>query len=591
MLFEEKRAINVYKIDYSRQAVYITMRDGIKIAADIHFGNIAQKQKYPTILVQTRYWRRQVMRKPFGFLVKRTMRRIKEFVSYGFIVVNVDVRGTGASFGSRPYPWSDEEIADIPELAEWIVKQPWSDGNIVTYGISYSGTTSELSSSIDHPGFKGHVFAHNEYDLYLDIAYPGGIYNEKLVSTWANYNENLDNNSLKGLNNASLLKLIVKSVAPTDADISGEQLSLAIQDHQNNFKVHEAGSNASFRDDHFGKNQGSTIGDFSVYQHTDQICKQNRPLLCFGSWYDGGTAHNVINRFLNYTNPMGVIIGSWDHHFETNGDPTLSSRQTRPSMKEIRKEIVQFMKDRCKNLPFESRFIQYLTVGEDVWKITEVWPPEGFENQSWFFNEANQLSCVKSINAEGHDRYEINYTTTTGKITRWSTEVGGAVQYENRSKEDQKLLTYTSSPLENDVEITGYPSVSFWLSSSHGDGAIFVYLEHISPDGYVYYVTEGQIRLIHHKTTKGPLLYKTLAIPHSFTQQEKEQLTPDELYNVEFSLNPISILIPQGHRLRIAIAGADKDNFKRYPETDNPEMKFYRNKNHASFIILPIKKR
>jgi predicted acyl esterase len=53
-------------------------------------------------------------------------------------------------------------------------------------------------------------------------------------------------------------------------------------------------------------------------------------------------------------------------------------------------------------------------------------------------------------------------------------------------------------------------------------------------------------------------------------------------------LQPTSILIKKGHRLRIAIAGADKDTFVRIPETGVPVIKIARNKNNASWIELPV---
>lgn len=51
---------------------------------------------------------------------------------------------------------------------------------------------------------------------------------------------------------------------------------------------------------------------------------------------------------------------------------------------------------------------------------------------------------------------------------------------------------------------------------------------------------------------------------------------------------PTSSLFRKGHRIRFAIAGADKDTFNRYPAEGTPTYIIKRNKNHASFIEIPI---
>jgi len=587
MLFDKEIKLEKYNIKYSREAVYITMRDGVKIACDIHLANVPQKSRYPTILMQTRYWRSAIYRKPFHLFEKVMRKRIIDFVRYGYIVVYVDVRGTGASFGHRICPWSEDEIADMNDIAEWIVNQSWSNGNILTFGISYSGSTSELSAGIDHPGYKGHIFAHNEYDPYVDIAFPGGVYNNSFVKTWAEFNENLDKNTLKGIDGQFLMKLMMKSVSPVDQDKNKEMLKLAVMDHGSNLNVHEAGSNANFRDDNFGR-ENINFTNFSLFRYTQQISKLNRPLLCFASWFDAGTANAAINRFLNYTNPMVVVIGSWNHSFETNGDPLLPNKHLRPPAETIYSEIINFMADRCEGVPFNQRLIQYLTLGEGIWKVTDRWPPEGFSDKSLYFSTNNALIPEKSGEEDCFDTFKIDFTATTGKKNRWTTEMGGPVKYKNRAKEDRKLLTYTGSPLENTVEITGYPKISCYLSSTHEDGSLFVYLEQVDPNGHVYYITEGQFRVIHRKITDDHFPYKKLKVPHSFNQNDQQVLTPGKVSFIEFSLNPISILIPKGNRIRVAIAGADTDNFKRYPFSGDVMLKMYRTEAYPSCITLPL---
>jgi len=59
-----------------------------------------------------------------------------------------------------------------------------------------------------------------------------------------------------------------------------------------------------------------------------------------------------------------------------------------------------------------------------------------------------------------------------------------------RTEKDRQCLTYTSGPLEQDIEVTGHPIVNLWVSSTADNGDFFVYLEDVDERGEAYYVTE-----------------------------------------------------------------------------------------------------
>jgi predicted acyl esterase len=52
-----------------------------------------------------------------------------------------------------------------------------------------------------------------------------------------------------------------------------------------------------------------------------------------------------------------------------------------------------------------------------------------------------------------------------------------------------------------------------------------------------------------------------------------------------------TVLIEKGHRLRIAIAGHDKDTFARIPTEGTPEISVQRNSVYASHVDLPMRER
>ena len=162
------------------------------------------------------------------------------------------------------------------------------------------------------------------------------------------------------------------------------------------------------------------------------------------------------------------------------------------------------------------------------------------------------------------------------------------MDYGNRAEADKLLLSYTSKPLAQDTEITGHPIVELFVSSTHDDGAFFVYLEDVSPDGDVTYNTEGELRALHRKISKEEPLYKTVGPYHSFLKEDSQPLVPGEIAKLEFQMFPISVMLKAGHSIRVAIAGADKNTFSRIPKTGNPVINVFRAKDYPSRIILPI---
>jgi hypothetical protein len=191
----------------------------------------------------------------------------------------------------------------------------------------------------------------------------------------------------------------------------------------------------------------------------------------------------------------------------------------------------------------------------------------------------------------GADRYTVDFEATTGPYNRW-WEMGAiekkTVIYGDRASADRRLLTYTSPPLAEDTEITGYPVVTLYVTSTETDGAFFVYLEDVDENGRVTYVTEGQLRALHRKVSTDDPPYRLQVPYHSFRQADAMPLVPGEVTELTFGLLPTSVLVKKGHRLRVALAGHDNGTFVRIPAEGTPVLTFERNALHASCIDLPI---
>ncbi|HEX5873679.1 MAG TPA: CocE/NonD family hydrolase C-terminal non-catalytic domain-containing protein, partial [Pyrinomonadaceae bacterium] len=78
---------------------------------------------------------------------------------------------------------------------------------------------------------------------------------------------------------------------------------------------------------------------------------------------------------------------------------------------------------------------------------------------------------------------------------------------------------------------------------------------------------------------------------HTFLKNDAMPLVPGEVAELKFGLQPISVVVKKGHRLRVAIAGHDNGTFIRVPDKGTPAITVQRNKQHLSSIELPVIRR
>jgi hypothetical protein len=287
------------------------------------------------------------------------------------------------------------------------------------------------------------------------------------------------------------------------------------------------------------------------------------------------------------------VIGPWNHGGGHHASQYLSpDTPTDPSMESQWLDCVKFFDYYLRDIDngvMSEKLLIYYTMGEEKWKLTNVWPPVGSAEMRWYLADDHELSQTAPAAESGDDTYKIDFEATTGETNRWHTQLdGGDVVYPDRAEQDRRLLTYTSAPLSEDLEITGHPIITLYVTSTHTDGAFFVYLEDVDESGKVTYLTEGQLRALHRKLSEDSPPYEMLVPYHSFKRKDAMPLVPEEIAELSFGLHPTSALIKKGHRIRIAIAGHDKDTFARIPAEGEPTITVSRNKNFASRIVLPV---
>jgi putative CocE/NonD family hydrolase len=202
------------------------------------------------------------------------------------------------------------------------------------------------------------------------------------------------------------------------------------------------------------------------------------------------------------------------------------------------------------------------------------------------------LSPSAATAAELADRYTVDFSASTGPTNGWWTKLtAGDVYQPDRRSEDEKLLVYTSAPLDADLEITGHPQVTLHLASTESDGAVFAYLEDVAPDGSVTYLTEGELRLRHRKPCSEPATFNVYGPCHTFRGEDAEPMPPGSVQEVTLGLHPISVLLRAGHSLRVALAGHDASSFARVPSSGTPTWSVAHDAEHTSRIELPVARR
>lgn len=557
------------------KSFYVKMDDGIHLAADVHFPKDYNNEKLPVLVQFERYWRSSVTKKHPRDSV-RLYGRDKYFNDNGYIIVIVDTRGTGASFGTRESEYSPRQVMDATALLDWVVAQPWSDGNIGAYGTSYTGTTAELLCATKHPSIKAVIPGWSDFDLYRSPARPYGLLASTFIRKWGMYVRLLDRNR------SMILK---SSILPVEED----SMKAVLSDHKKNVKVFKMTRENEFRNSGYN---GLDYEKCSAVHWQKEIEESNVPMLVLTSWMDAGTAEGTIQRLEHFSNPQKVLLMATAHGGWCNASPFEvkdSLRYPKPRMRAQNKTQLDFFDHYLKGIDKrveEWPLVSYYNLGEEKYRQTDVWPIPGTVETNFYFGENNSLSSELPEGKDGFDAYKVDFGVYTSKKNRWTTQMGGAVlNLDDRGEMDERMLVYTSAPVLEDVQITGTPVVNLQLSSTHKDGAVLVYLEDVDENGKSTYITEGGLRLIHRKEAKKePGQYNL----HTFNEEDAMPMIPGQVENVKFKLWPISVRVKKGHSIRIAIAGADKSTFDRFPKHGTPTLKVYRNQEKRSFVTFPV---
>jgi putative CocE/NonD family hydrolase len=567
-----------------RTSQYVTVWDGTKLAVDIirpTQNGVLVDDPLPVIWTHHRYLRATVA--PDGSIRDVVWQNptLESLLRYGYVVAAVDVRGGGASYGTRNGPFAPKEAQDAYDITEWFAAQSWSNGQIGMQGRSYLGITQYFAASTAPPHLVAIFPEMAMFDAY-SFTHPGGVFREDFARQWGSGVRRLDTNP-------------VNPTAPVDEDIDGAMLREAQTEHQGNTDVYTFLSIATLRDSLNNDSEMTSITR-SPATYLEQIRQSGISVYHLGGWNDMWTKDALLwFNNLKPNNPQKIVIGPWNHSATDQLD--LAAEHLR---------WYDFWLKDVDNGIMDEPPIHYYTMGappERAWRSAWQWPLPEEESTNYYFlggpsgsvTSANDGLLALEAPTDPNDRDDItvDYSTTTGRATRWTNGYGGDFGYPDMTTNDQKGLTYTTPLLEKDIELTGHPVVHLWVTSTATDGDFFVYLEEVeesggaNPDFHSNYITEGTLRASHRAISSPP--YEKLGLPyHRSFAEDITELPAGEPVELVFDLHPTSNIFDEGHRIRITITFADKDNTLTPELSPAPTVSVYRNADFASYIVLPI---
>ena len=203
------------------------------------------------------------------------------------------------------------------------------------------------------------------------------------------------------------------------------------------------------------------------------------------------------------------------------------------------------------------------------------------------------LQAREPGSTSGKEDYLVDYTPSTAALpTRF---FWGIPNFENpglipikMAELDARSLTYTTAPLMQDSEITGYPRLTLFASSTAANQDFFVYLEEVDERGVSTLMTEGILRASNRAVREAP--FDDGGIPwHPNLRSDQVNLAPNVPVKLELALYPLSNFVRRGHRLRVTINNFDSGSGWDTPEIrPAPTVTLYHDAQHPSSITLPF---
>jgi hypothetical protein len=482
---------------------WIPMSDGARLAARIWLPVDAEDEPVPAILEYIPY------RKNDGTTPRDAMQQ-PYFAGHGYAAVRVDLRGSGDSDGILFDEYLPQEQDDALEVLAWIAAQPWCTGDIGMIGISWGGFNSLQVAARRPPQLKAIITLCSTDDRYADdVHYMGGclLANDQL--TWAS-------------------SMLVRNALPPDPRFVGERWrEMWFERMERTPPFVEAWLTHQRRDAYW--KQGSVCENYA-----DITC----PVYAVGGWADAYT--NAVLRLLEgLPGPRKGLIGPWAHMYPELGVPG---------------PAIGFLQEALRWWDYWLKGVDTGIMAEPMlrvwmqdslepdpncsfwpgrWVAEPSWPSAHITTQTYYLNPntLNQAAAPETrLDYRGAQRAGLD-----GAV--WCGHGLAADMPPDQRAEDGLSLAFTSAPLDEPMEILGFPEVSLTIAVDRPRALLAARLCDISPTGASTLISRGLLNLTHRDSHEQPT-----------------PLEPGKRYLVMVRLNAVAHALPAGHRWRVAVS-------------------------------------
>jgi len=534
------------------EIVHISARDGTSVAARVYRPDASGP--YPALFAASPYrFDNNTLPASPQFLWRETG-PIEWYVEQGYAYVQMDVRGSGRSGGAFEFLGRGEQN-DLYDVIEWIGGQPWCTGKVGGIGQSYFCMVQWFMGALAPPSLACLAAHDGLADAYRAGCYHGGIPCDFFPGYWWYQNRFINRYPVSGPSrdqDTDLTRMLAEH--PTYDAFWRERSAWEILDK---IKVPLYSSGV------WGKMQLHTRGNIDGYLRASGP-KKLRMSGVPNAWAAAA-------EFSSIEFHKTVLLPFYDHYLR--GEST--DYTARPN-------------------------VQYAVRGTTIMRSVESWPPPGIQYTRWYLNGSNSGS-VTSLNDGGlapGTATGVPSTTYKYPVPGW---VAGVVGFGPNGGFDpvRRVLTFTTAPLDHDLEICGPIKLVLYASSSVHDTDFFVKLSDQFPQApeerskrlnpFAELITRGWLRASHRALDPK---HSTDMVPYH-SHSEPQPLTPNEIYKFEISLEPMAYLIQKGHRLRLEIVNGDSPVSEQlWPHYYRPDKigsdTIHHDATHPSELILPV---
>lgn len=571
----------IYPKSVSRPLQFIPMTDGTELAVYVTLpadaSGAAITDPLPTILVQTSY--NGGTNRYLGAVGSALGAADPYMTAHGYVTVVVDVRGTGQSGGTWK-AFGNTEQADYGQVVKWVTQQPWFDGAIGVYGVSYLGITAIITASQNHPAVKAAFPIVPIGDGYRDIVFTGGQVNPTFMPLWLG---------------------LVSGLGVTDPCLLTHPAQCLP-----NVLNHLGGALTGFQVPTLLK---ALLGDKSTLYDGD-FWAQRSPLendadIRVPTFVVGGL-HDLFQRSepLSYAAiknhaPAKLLIGPWTHlqaalgqGLPVDGVPPLNHIELMWFDQYLKGLDVGAAK-----LPNVTQFVS----GYGHYATSVDWPnPQAKAERLYLHGDKSLSSSAPAADEKSHFFVASPLEGLCSQsLSQWTAGLLGYLPipcFTNDNSADRWNVNYETAPMVADYYMNGPIEADLWISSTAKDAQLSVRVADVAPNGVAVALTNGvqlaSMRAV--DSSRSRFLDGQMIQPwHPFTEASKQPLTPNLPALVRVEIFATSALIKQGHRLRISVGASNvAQALPALPDLLDTLGSFtttiYNDAAHPSSVVIPV---